>query len=193
MEAAREVRRIAVVGAKGGQGASVAAASLALVLAEGGVSVGLFADETGDVLGAVGMPDYGRLGTLDVLPAGVSTAGAVPWRFLVSDGPMVDADATVLVVRSEYLALRRWVTAGSVVTTPAPAVALLLVVPGSALGRRDVEGVMGLPVVDVEVSSSVARAVDAGLLPLRLAGAWRRAVEGVAWYCGALDVAGVSS
>jgi hypothetical protein len=41
--------------------------------------------------------------------------------------------------------------------------------PGRALGRKDIESVLGIPVVaDVLIDPNVARAVDAGLLAGRL-------------------------
>lgn len=71
---------------------------------------------------------------------------------------------SLLVVRPCYLALRRAVALGG----RADGV-VLLSEPGRALGRHDVESVLGAPVVaEVPVEPSLARAVDAGLLATRI-------------------------
>lgn len=85
------------------------------------------------------------------------------------------ADRSLLVVRPCYLALRR---AAAVPVRPTGVV--LVVEEGRALGRRDVEQVLGVPVVaEVPVVPAVARAVDAGLLagrvPMALAASLRSA------------------
>jgi len=74
------------------------------------------------------------------------------------------ARTSLLVVRPCYLALRRAVALGG----RADGI-VLLTEPGRALGRRDVESVIGAPVVaDIPVEPSLARAIDAGLLATRL-------------------------
>jgi hypothetical protein len=76
------------------------------------------------------------------------------------------ADATLLVVRECYLALRR--AAASSLTSRAFGV-VVLQEPGRALGPADVGQVLGRPVTArVPVRAAVARAVDAGVLPTRL-------------------------
>ncbi len=71
---------------------------------------------------------------------------------------------SVLVVRSCYLALRR-----AAQLEHRPDAVVLVVEAGRALDRRDVERVVGTPVVaTVEVDAVVARRVDAGVLPDRL-------------------------
>jgi hypothetical protein len=78
------------------------------------------------------------------------------------------ADASVVVVRGCYLALRR------AVRTPLmarAAGAVLVEEPGRALGKREVAEVLGLPILAcLPVRASVARAVDAGILGARLPG-----------------------
>ena len=70
------------------------------------------------------------------------------------------ADRSLLVVRPCFLALRRATTAPW-----RPDGVVLVTEVGRALGARDVEGVLGAPVVAVvEVDPAVARVVDAGLL-----------------------------
>ena len=86
------------------------------------------------------------------------------------------ADRTLLVTRACYLALR------AAVRRPTPATGVVLVAePGRALGARDIEAALGLPVVaTVLVDPAVARAVDAGLLASRLPGGMRRAMRAAA-------------
>jgi hypothetical protein len=73
------------------------------------------------------------------------------------------APRSLLVIRSCFLALRR--ARGSPLR---PSEVVLVREPGRALGRSDVEDVIGAPVrAEVEVDPAVARAVDAGLLASR--------------------------
>jgi len=89
---------------------------------------------------------------------------------------LVDAGTSLLVLRPCYLALRRAVRA----TTRVDGVVLVLE-PGRALGRRDVEQVLDVPVVaTVELDPSVARAVDSGRLVRRPQRVLERALGGVA-------------
>jgi hypothetical protein len=70
------------------------------------------------------------------------------------------ASRSLLVIRECYLALRR--AAGSPLR---PSAVVVVREPGRSLDRRDVERVVGAPVVaEVEVDTAIARAVDAGLL-----------------------------
>lgn len=74
------------------------------------------------------------------------------------------ARTSLLVVRPCYLALRRAVALGGRTDG-----VVLVSEPGRALGRHDVESVLGAPVVaEVPVEPSLARAVDAGLLATRI-------------------------
>lgn len=76
------------------------------------------------------------------------------------------ADAALIVVRPCYLALRRAVRLEA--TRRATGV-VLVEEPGRALGVREVADVLGRPVVArVPVRDTIARAVDAGVLPARL-------------------------
>ncbi len=82
------------------------------------------------------------------------------------------ADASVLVVRGCYLALRR------AVHTPVLACTCGVVVveeAGRSLGPRDIGEVLGQPVVArIPAKAAIARAVDAGVLPSRLPDALAR-------------------
>ena len=74
------------------------------------------------------------------------------------------ATSSLLVIRPCYLALRRAVAA-----PVRPSGVVLVDEPARALGRHDVEDVLGVPVVaTVAFDPAVSRAVDAGLLAARL-------------------------
>lgn len=93
-------------------------------------------------------------------------------------GAVLAARAAVsfAVLRPCYLALRRALAA-----PVRPSGVVLLTEPGRALGRSDVEAVLGVPVrADVEVDPAVARAVDAGLLATRLPARLARALRAAA-------------
>lgn len=74
------------------------------------------------------------------------------------------AQTSYLVIRPCYLALRR-----AAALKQRPTGIILITEDGRALGRHDVEAVIGAPVVaEVPYESSISRAVDAGLLAGRL-------------------------
>ena len=74
------------------------------------------------------------------------------------------AQTSYLVIRPCYLALRRAAT-----LERQPTGIILITEDGRALGRHDVEAVIGVPVVaEIPYESSISRAVDAGLLAGRL-------------------------
>jgi len=77
---------------------------------------------------------------------------------------LAHATSSLLVTRPCYLSLRR---AAQLTTMPTGIV--LINEPGRALGRRDVEAVVGAPVTaEITFDPTIARAVDAGLLASRL-------------------------
>lgn len=85
------------------------------------------------------------------------------------------ASSSLLVVRSCYLGLRRCQD------LPAEPTGVILVSePGRSLTCRDVEAVIGVPVVaQIDVDPAVARLVDAGLLTTRLPRSLSRTIEAV--------------
>ena len=86
------------------------------------------------------------------------------------------ATTSLLVTRPCFISLHR---ALSLPLRPTGVV--LIEEAGRALGRRDVEDVLGVPVVaTIEVDAAVARAVDAGLLAARLPSSLGRALRDVA-------------
>ena len=83
------------------------------------------------------------------------------------------AQESLLVLRPCYLALRRAMAA-----PVRPSGVVLVVEAGRSLGRRDVEDVLGVPVLaEVAVEDAVARAVDAGLLARRVPRPLERALR----------------
>ncbi len=97
------------------------------------------------------------------------TASGVGDAAAVLAGSAVDS---LLVTRGCYLSLRRLLAAPL-----RPSGVVLVSEPGRALGRGDVEGVVGAAVVaEVAVEAGVARAVDAGLLSSRLPRGLERAL-----------------
>ena len=85
------------------------------------------------------------------------------------------SDASLLVIRECYLALRR--AAASSATGRAFGL-VVLQEPGRALGPADVAQVLGRPVTArVPMRVAIARAVDAGVLPARLPEPLARAAD----------------
>lgn len=198
--------------AKGGQGTSVVACALALVLARRSLTGGVLVDLAGDAPAVAGLVDDGLrpgvaewtregaevpsdgLARLEVaaghglalLPRGtgpfaVERAHALrallakDTRPVVVDAGVVlgndfatsvaaGADTSLLVMRSCFLAMKRAMTA-----PVRPSGIVLVVEEGRALSARDIEDVLHVPVcAEVQVTAQVARAVDAGMLALRL-------------------------
>jgi len=98
-------------------------------------------------------------------PDTVLDAGVVASRPAAQAAAEV-ADASIVVVRGCYLALRRAV--GLPLVARARGV-VLVEEPGRAIGETEVAEILGRPVLArVPIRPSVARAVDAGVLPVRL-------------------------
>jgi hypothetical protein len=77
---------------------------------------------------------------------------------------LAHAHRSLLVLRPCYLALRR-----ATALTSRPTGIVVLMEPGRALGRREIEDVIGVKVAaEIDVEPTIARAVDAGLLAARL-------------------------
>lgn len=94
---------------------------------------------------------------------------------LVRHRAIASADRSMLVVRCCYLALRRAARA-----SPRPDGVVVVTEPGRSLTPRDVESVVGAPVVaQVPFDPQVARVVDAGLLSARLGRGVERALRGL--------------
>ena len=136
----------------------------------GGVSLGVL--HAGIPTAASGEPLADALaadGRAVVVDAGVVRAGA-PFDLASA------ATTSLLVLRPCYLALRRAAAAPL-----RPSGVVFVNEPGRSLSRRDVESVLGVPVVaEVDMDPAVARAVDAGLLACRLPRLLERSLKGAA-------------
>lgn len=131
---------------------------------DGGGGLGVLPRGTGPVLRGRSDGDRVRL---------LAESWAVGGRCVVADLGLLaprwhelaaGATTSLLVIRPCYLALRRAVDAPL-----RPSGVVLVDEPARTLGRRDVEEVLGVPVVaTVNFDPVVARAVDAGLLAGRL-------------------------
>ena len=83
---------------------------------------------------------------------------------VVSADLLARASSSLLITRPCYLSLRR-----AAQLNVAPTGIVLVNEPGRALGKRDVESVIGAPVIaEITFDASISRAVDAGLLASRL-------------------------
>jgi hypothetical protein len=115
----------------------------------------------------------GRLLSADDRPV-VADCGTAPHGAALAVA--AGAERSLLVTRACYLALRR---VGAVPLRPTGVV--LVLEPGRALDRHDVEQRLGAPVVAaVAHDPAVARAVDAGVLAARLPRGLARELRGVA-------------
>jgi len=86
------------------------------------------------------------------------------------------ASHSLLVMRCCYLALRK-----AAACTTKPSTIVLVTEEGRALGSREVEDVLGVPVsAQIPWEPRIARAVDAGLLVSRLPRALERAIRNAA-------------
>jgi hypothetical protein len=103
-----------------------------------------------------------------VVVADCGRADRPPGRELAASGTF-----SFCVLRPCYLALRRALAADL-----RPSGVVLVGEPGRALRRRDIEDVLGVPVVaEVPVEAAIARAVDAGLLATRVGRPIERVLE----------------
>lgn len=154
---------------KGGQGTTVAAAVFALGLS-GHVLLGDHA-ESHDLPGVFGvrMPQVGdRVRVHEALDIIIGD-GTPGYDHVVNDNgtnrvPRVLAGERVLCVRCDYLSLQAVVRSNPVEYDRIVA----LKYPGTALTGRDVETTLGKPTTVVEYDPAIARAVDAGLLSIRV-------------------------
>jgi hypothetical protein len=95
------------------------------------------------------------------------------------------ADVCVIVVRGCYLALRRALHHDALRFSTG---VVLVDEHGRSLGRRDVEDVLGLPVIAaIEARTATARAVDAGVLAARLPDALGRPMRHALMRIGCID------
>ena len=140
-------------------------------VAGGGVAivprgVGAFVDDRAGTLAAVLRTDFRPV----VIDAGVVDQAGAAATLAAS------AETSLLVSRPCFLSLRRALTA-----PVRPSGVVLVVEDGRALVAADVEAALGVPVcAQVSVTPQVARAVDAGVLHLRLPRSLERELRHVA-------------
>ena len=147
------------------------------MLAAGEGDLGLASAEAGAALGVALQTDP-RSTVVDV---GVLGRGRSPALHALVEV----ADASVIVVRGCYLALRRAVRLDLTANATG---AVFVDEGGRALGAHDVANVLGVPVLaTVSLRATTARAIDAGVLPTRLPDALARPAREVLRRIGALD------
>lgn len=167
-------RTITVVGARGGHGATTVAAALA-VYAAGHVPTQLVAADTDTAAALLGVPAPCGPESVQVTPtltlaehaddeAEVVVVDAGTAAQVGTGGP--EAGECYAVVRGPcYLGLHTLIARPGLRLTGV----VIVAEPGRSLAARDVEDVLGVPVVaTVHCTPTVARAVDAGLFVGRL-------------------------
>jgi hypothetical protein len=156
-----DMEQINLIGAKGGQGTSVAACAVALKAAGKGRLVRLDGHDRATLAAILGRHGDGPVSP--GLTLGADTAARCD--LVVHDGPAAHG-TTLLVIRPCYLALRRALNLG---LCAAASGVVVVTEPGRALGCEDVAAVTGLPVIaTIPLRADIARVVDAGVLADRL-------------------------
>lgn len=164
------------IAAKGGQGATVCAAALALLHATAGRPTLLIDHASGhDCRATLGLPestDQQRIETvtsnLHVTndPATAHAAGS-PYQHIVIDAGTTATDfngTTTLVTRACYLALRNALALEHRADN-----AILIHEPDRALNDDDVSAVLAIPIAAViPYDPAIARTIDSGLLTARI-------------------------
>ena len=165
---------ITLTGARGGHGTTTVATALAILAAEHGPTRLVSADAMA-LLGLPGVPEPGApMRVTDHLTLALpgSPEANEPEIAVVDAGaagsaaPVRTCEPSFVVLRGPcYLGLRHLVTRAA-----APATGIILLSePARSLTRRDVEDVVGTPVVaSIDHHPAVARTIDAGLLLDRL-------------------------
>lgn len=160
---------------KGGAGCTTVAAAHAILQAQTGTHrISLRSRQPEDMTAILGIPNLVDVG-VEVLPM----LDLEPWdtepprifgKLVVRDfgldpdpGDVPEA-RLFCVIRPCYIHLRRYLA------SPIKANGIVLVnEPHRALGRRDVEDVTGVPVIsEIMLDPAVSRAIDAGLLAMRV-------------------------
>jgi len=172
------MEQINLMQAKGGQGTSVLACSLALAAAGEGRYVRLDGQDRGELAAVLGVRGDGPV--ISRLYLGASDEASPD--LVCFDGP-AEAGTNLLVLRPCYLALRQALNSGA---TGGAAGIVLVTEPARALRADVVAAVTGLPVIaTVPFRADIARAVDAGVLADRLPDVLRTAARQVLAVLGA--------
>ncbi len=199
---------ITLYSAKGGQGTSVTAAALALEIAKSSTT-NLYDMADGDLAPILGIPSNAD-GVSEVTPAltlttlhqDLSPNNHADSVIFGSDVRVVDAglipnhaarhvldesDHRLLVIRGCYLALRK-ATASDI----KPTGIILISEPQRSLGLRDIEDVLGVPVIGtIPFAPAVSRTVDAGLFPMRMPPSMQVPIKNIAWHLTSIPAVSV--
>jgi hypothetical protein len=167
------VTTAAIYGAKGGVGTSTIAALLALSCAPLGRTLLVDTSITNDLEAVLGVPGSVDRSLTTVIAdslylANLETQAPPVWDVEIIDAgtgttntqrDAIESSAiTVLVVRNDYLSLRR------ATLSPYKPTHLVLREASRALDARGCGSLHGLPAIVVEVDPALARTIDAGLL-----------------------------
>lgn len=182
------MKNVNVFGAKGGVGTTTIAAALAMRLVDCGLVTTIRVDGNVDrdsisaVCGLGGTAEDGQMffgGRLrfasmldEFADENDASRADVAVTDYGSDLEMLrrvrDGDVNILVVRNEYLGLRRTVKIHDRLRKRVSGV-VMINEPGRALGRREVADVLEMTVwAQVPVRDTIARAIDAGVLMSRM-------------------------
>lgn len=175
-------------------GSGVGAAALEALAVAAGPSLRVLhrGGDAGDLRPA-GETDGGRRGIGDSRWRAFAAAmSAVPADVVIDAGlaPLpaelaAVTDASLVVIRPCFLALRRASTARDV-----PTGVVVINEPGRSLGRRDIERVLGIRVAaEMRLDPAVARAVDVGLIAARLPASLAQLAKAVDRWAGGTAVA----
>lgn len=183
---------------KGGSGTSTVAVAYALEI---GVDIadcakqndlaailGLATDPADDAVtpikAAAGLVDlYGPKAPWNGTTSLVMDAGVTPHPVVVQG-----ADTAIVVIRGDYLALRRLMKDGNAIGSLKLSKGIVLLVePGRSLGAREVADVAGKPVLaKIPVTGNIARAINAGVFANRRPDELRRPIQQLARTLGQL-------
>jgi len=182
---------------KGGSGTSTVAVAYALEI---GVDIadcakqndlaailGLATDPADDAvtpIEAAGLVDlYGPKAPWNGTTNLVMDAGVMPHPVVVQG-----ADTAIVVIRGDYLALRRLMKDGNAIESLKLSKGIVLLVePSRALGASEVADVAGKPVLaKIPVTGNIARAIDAGVFANRRPDELRRPIQQLARTLGQL-------
>jgi len=186
-------QRINIVGARGGVGTTTIAAALAFTLNADGSRISVLGPDEDATRAVFAAPKKGDLSDKIFYNHDPLLDQIVDYK-IVDHGTNLTAAAAereglrVLVVRNEYLSLRRVVNKIPTVTASGDEkelpfeIVIIVEEPGRALSRREVIDVLGIDpdkIIVVPVTDGIARAVDAGVLRARPA-ELRKSVEALA-------------
>lgn len=182
---------------KGGQGTSVTAAAIALGLSKSNVT-NLYDMAGGDLAPILGIPNNADEPTVtpflnlinnshqDLTPGNIANGIINGSDVQVVDVGLIpnystrrvldESDHRLLVIRGCYLALRK-----AVACDIKPTGVILISEPQRSLGFRDIQDVLGVPVIGtIPFTPAISRTVDAGLLAIRMPPSMQTPIKSIA-------------